>query len=62
MSAVSTGKHLKALKRRATHLQERIKGNPKLSYDKSELAALRWAIGELDTGGLSHDRGKVQSM
>ena len=38
-------KHLKMLQRRADHLEKRINTNPvSLTYDKAELAALRWAI------------------
>jgi hypothetical protein len=45
---IPVSKYMKALKRRAKHLGDRIADNPSLSYDRSELAALRWAIGELN--------------
>ena len=38
---------LRALNRRANHLQERVDADPGLSYDQRELSALRWAIREL---------------
>jgi len=37
-------RYLRALNRRADHLQGRVDADPSLSYDQSELAALRWAI------------------
>jgi hypothetical protein len=47
MSLAST--HVKALDRRADHLAKRIAaaGNGKLTFDESELAALRWVIGRI---------------
>ena len=40
---------LKTLTRRADHLAKRIAESPlDLTYDKAELAALRWAIQELE--------------
>ena len=38
---------LRTLDRRARHLQERVAADPSLSFDKAELAALRWAISRL---------------
>ena len=48
LMADHASKHMKMLKRRAQHLSDRIKAKPGLSYDQSELAALRWAIKELE--------------
>ena len=44
---MTPAKHMKALNRRADHLKTRVAANPKLSYDRAELAALKWAMDEL---------------
>lgn len=46
MTATANGKKIKALCRRAAFLRNRIEQNTAadLSFDKSELAALEWAI------------------
>lgn len=41
-------KHLEVLRRRRDHLLKRIKGDPTLSYDKTEVGALNWAIESLE--------------
>jgi len=37
-------KKLEALERRRNHLRERVKLNPRLSFDAEECGALSWAI------------------
>lgn len=37
-------KYLERLERRADHLDKRVTGNRHLTYDITELNALRWAI------------------
>jgi hypothetical protein len=52
MPTIARSKHIRALKRRAAHLEERIeryKGQPDrgTSFDAGELAAIRWALAEV---------------
>lgn len=45
------GRRLSTLRRRADHLQQRIADNPGdtgMSWNRRELAALRWVLEELD--------------
>lgn len=37
-------KKLEALERRRNHLRERVRSNPRLSFDAAECGALSWAI------------------
>lgn len=43
-------RRLEVLRRRAAHLQRRIEADParQADHDKTEIAALRWAIAELE--------------
>ena len=51
---------LKTLLRRADHLEKRIAESPlDLSYDNAELAALRWAVEELERK-IENVKGKPQ--
>lgn len=59
MSKQSPAKHIRILRRRADWLRERVATTTKNSFDKAEIAALEWAVNQLDRIRLEKTNGEA---
>jgi hypothetical protein len=43
-------RHIAVLEKRLAHLRERVKGHPELTWDREEIATLKWVLETLGQG------------